>query len=73
MIRDITPRHLALEALHACDDRYRSLAALSPHAIFVYANDTVFDRVVREAFDLSLDREVIWPRWQPRRPRTCVP
>lgn len=41
MIRDITPRHLALEALHACEDRYRSLAALSPHAIFVYANDTI--------------------------------
>jgi PAS domain S-box-containing protein len=41
MIRDITPRHLAFEALHACEDRYRSLAALSPHAIFVYADDTM--------------------------------
>ena len=41
MIRDITPRHLALEALHACEDRYRSLAELSPDAIFVYADDTI--------------------------------
>lgn len=41
MIRDITPRHLALEALHACEDRYRSLAALSPHPILVYADETI--------------------------------
>jgi len=41
MIRDITPRHLALEALHACEDRYRSLAALAPQAIVVYADDTI--------------------------------
>ncbi|ULA59565.1 MAG: putative Histidine kinase [Nitrospira sp.] len=41
MIRDITPRHLALEALHACEDRYRSLAALSSHPILVYADETI--------------------------------
>lgn len=41
MIRDITPRHLALEALHGAEDRYRSLAALSPHAVLVYANETI--------------------------------
>ena len=41
VIRDITPRHLALEALHACEDRYRSLAALSPNAIVVYADETI--------------------------------
>ena len=41
MVRDITPRQLALEALHACEERYRSLAALSPHPIFVYADDTI--------------------------------
>ena len=41
MIRDITPRHLALEALHAAEDRYRSLAALSPHPVLVYADGTI--------------------------------
>ncbi len=41
MVRDITPRQLALEALHACEERYRSLAALSPHPIFVYADDAI--------------------------------
>jgi PAS domain S-box-containing protein len=41
MVRDITPRQLALEALHACEDRYRTLAALSPHPIFVYADETL--------------------------------
>lgn len=41
MIRDITPRHLALEALHACEDRYRSLASLLPQAVLVYAEDTI--------------------------------
>ncbi len=41
MVRDITPRQLAMEALHACEERYRSLAALSPHPIFVYADDTI--------------------------------
>lgn len=41
MIRDITPRHLALEALHGAEDRYRSLAALSSQAVLVYANETI--------------------------------
>ena len=41
MVRDITPRQLALDALHACEERYRSLASLSPHPIFVYADETL--------------------------------
>ena len=41
MIRDITPRHMAFEALHACEDRYRNLAALSQQAIVVYADETI--------------------------------
>ncbi len=41
MVRDITPRQSALEALHACEERYRNLAALSPHPIFVYADNAI--------------------------------
>lgn len=41
MVRDITPRQLALDALHACEERYRSLASLSPHPVFVYSDETL--------------------------------
>lgn len=37
MVRDVTPRQLAMEALHASEERYRSLILLSPHAILVHA------------------------------------
>ena len=41
MVRDITPRQLALDALHACEERYRNLASLSPHPVLVYADDVL--------------------------------
>ena len=41
IVRDITPRQLALDALHANEERYRTLAQQSPHAILVYANNVV--------------------------------
>ena len=41
IVRDITPRQLALDALHSAEERYRTLALLSPHAIFVHADDTL--------------------------------
>lgn len=41
MVRDITPRQLALDALHACEERYRSLATITPHPVFVYADETL--------------------------------
>ncbi|MBL8070945.1 MAG: PAS domain S-box protein [Nitrospira sp.] len=41
IVRDITPRQLALDALHANEERYRTLAQQSPHAILVYADNVV--------------------------------
>jgi PAS domain S-box-containing protein len=41
MVRDVTPRQLAMEALHASEERYRSLILLSPHAILVHAEGTI--------------------------------
>ena len=41
IVRDITPRQLALDALHTTEERYRTLALQSPHAIFVHADDTL--------------------------------
>ena len=38
MVRDVTPRQLAMEALHASEERYRSLILPSPHAILVHAD-----------------------------------
>jgi PAS domain S-box-containing protein len=40
-VRDVTPRQLALEALHASEERYRSLILLSPHAILVHSNGDI--------------------------------
>ena len=41
MVRDVTPRQLAMEALHASEERYRSLILLSPHAILVHAEGVI--------------------------------
>lgn len=41
IVRDITPRQLALEALHASEERYRILAQQSPHAILVHADNVI--------------------------------
>lgn len=41
IVRDITPRQLALDALHSAEERYRTLALQSPHAIFVHADGTL--------------------------------
>ena len=38
MVRDVTPRQLAMEALHASEERYRNLIFASPHAILVHAD-----------------------------------
>ena len=38
IVRDITPRQLALDALHANEERYRTLAQQSPHAILVLSH-----------------------------------
>lgn len=40
-VRDVTPRQLALEALHASEERYRSLILLSPHAILVHSDGDI--------------------------------
>ncbi|MBS0170578.1 MAG: PAS domain S-box protein [Nitrospira sp.] len=41
MVRDITPRQLALDALHACEERYRMLASASPQPVLVFADETL--------------------------------
>ncbi len=41
MVRDVTPRQLALEALQASEERYRNLIQLSPHAILVHSDGTL--------------------------------
>jgi PAS domain S-box-containing protein len=41
IVRDITPRQMAMEALHASEERYRRLILLSPHAILVHAEGTI--------------------------------
>ncbi|MBI4002929.1 MAG: PAS domain S-box protein [Nitrospira defluvii] len=41
MVRDVTPRQLAMEALHASEERYRSLILLSPHAILIHTDGTI--------------------------------
>lgn len=41
IVRDITPRQLALDALRASEERYRTLARQSPHAILVHADDAL--------------------------------
>ncbi len=38
MVRDVTPRQLAMEALHASEERYRNLILTSPHAILIHAD-----------------------------------
>ena len=40
-VRDVTPRQLALEALHASEERYKSLILLSPHAILVHSEGNI--------------------------------
>ncbi len=40
MVRDITSRQLAMEALHASEERYRNLILASSHAILVHADRT---------------------------------
>jgi len=41
MIRDVTPRQLALESLQASEERYRSLIQLSPHAVFIHSHGAI--------------------------------
>lgn len=41
MVRDVTPRQSAMEALHASEERYRSLILQSPHAILVHAEGNI--------------------------------
>lgn len=41
VVRDITPRQSALDALHACEERYRLLASASPQPVFVFADETL--------------------------------
>ncbi len=41
MVRDITAKKQAVEALCVSEERYRSLVHLSPHAIFVIVDETI--------------------------------
>ncbi len=41
MVREITPRQPALEALPASEERYRNLIQLSPHAILAHSAGTI--------------------------------
>ena len=41
IVRDVTQRQLAMDALRAGEDRYRSMILLSPHAVLVHANGTI--------------------------------
>ena len=41
MIRDVTPRQLAMEALHTSEERYRNLILASRHAILVHADQAI--------------------------------
>jgi PAS domain S-box-containing protein len=41
MVRDVTPRQLAMEALHTSEERYRNLMLASPQAILVHADEAI--------------------------------
>lgn len=41
MIRDVTPRQLAMEALQASEERCRSLIQLLPHAVLIHSHGTI--------------------------------
>ena len=41
MVRDITEQQVAIDALRASDDTYRSMVLFSPHAVLIHAKDTI--------------------------------
>ncbi len=60
MVRDVTPRQLAMEALHTSEERYRNLILASPHAILVHADQAILfiNQAGTRLFGLTSARDI---------------
>ena len=60
MVRDVTPRQLAMEALHASEERYRNLILLSSQAILVHAEEIILfvNQAGRRLFGIASAQDI---------------
>ena len=68
MVRDITEQQLAIDALRASDDAYRSMILFSPHPVLIHTNETIV--LINQAC-LNLLGEALTVNFEGRRLSEC--